>query len=57
MGIIQCAEGCKFQLDGYCQLDKPSEVGSLKSDCPYYIPASFDYRNSLTEAFDTDKLQ
>ncbi len=55
MGIIQCAEQCKFQKDGYCSLDKCSTVSSVDCDCPYFI--SLDNRNSLFETPNPDKLQ
>ena len=56
MGIIQCSEKCKFQTDGYCNLEKCSTVGILDNKCPYYIPKLFDDRNSLTETSDTYKF-
>lgn len=54
MGIIQCAEYCKFQKDGYCSLDKCSTVNPENTDCPYFV--SLDNRKSLSETSDTDKF-
>lgn len=56
MGIIQCAENCKFQNDGYCELNKPSLVNSLTSACPYFIKKSLYKGNGIGEPSDTDKL-
>ncbi len=56
MGIIQCAESCKFQVDGYCVLDSLSAVNSTKNCCPYYLPALLDKRDGLPETFNTDNL-
>ena len=38
MGIIQCAENCKYQCDGYCTLNKCTAVNSLSGVCPYLQP-------------------
>ena len=54
MGIIQCAENCKFQKEGYCSLDKCSTVTYNNIDCPYFI--SLDNRNGLRETSDTDNF-
>ena len=56
MGIIQCAENCKYQKEGYCTLDKPSPVNSVLGGCPYYIKKSFDEGDCLGKPSDTDKL-
>ena len=55
MGIIQCAEYCKFQKDGYCSLDEYSTVNPTHSSRPYFI--SLDNRDSLSETTNPDKLQ
>lgn len=47
MGIIQCSEFCKYQKDGYCDLEKCSAVYPSDKDCPYFI--SLDDRNSLSQ--------
>lgn len=49
MGLIQCSESCRFQKDGYCQLEKCSTVNSYGNICPHFMPKLFDYRNCLTE--------
>lgn len=56
MGIIQCAEDCKYQNDGYCSLDKCSNINSLNNSCPYFIKRSLDKGNSLSEISNTDKF-
>ena len=56
MAVIQCAESCLYQQDGYCGLEKCSFVSDLNSNCPYFIPLS-DKRNSLSQTSDTNKLQ
>ncbi len=56
MGIIQCAENCKYQTDGYCNLDNCSTVNSLDNPCPYFISRSFNKADSLFQIGDTDKL-
>ena len=35
MGLIQCAENCKYQSDGYCTLNKCTVVNSVSGVCPY----------------------
>ncbi len=57
MAVIQCAEKCKFQNDGYCSLEKCSTVNSVNSSCPYFMPLSADNRDSLSQTSDTDKLK
>lgn len=47
MGIIQCAQDCKYQKDGYCYLDKCSVVASLDTDCPHFVQKSFDNTEGL----------
>ncbi len=56
MGLIQCSKQCKFQSDGYCQLEKCSTVNSVSNDCPYFIDLSLNDRNSLPEGSNTDQL-
>ncbi|MBO5019228.1 MAG: hypothetical protein J6D52_01050 [Clostridia bacterium] len=56
MGIIQCAENCRYQRDGYCDLDGISVVNSLSGGCPYYIENLLYNGNSLSKTSDTDKL-
>ncbi len=54
MGLIQCAESCKYQSDGYCSLNNPSVVNSVSGICPYLIPQLLNNRDSLAESSDTD---
>lgn len=56
MGIIQCAEDCKYQLDGYCRLDKCTTVNSVTKNCPYFIKCSADKCDRFTKLSDTDKF-
>lgn len=56
MGIIQCAEKCAYQKDGYCTLDGISVVNSLEGDCPYLLPKLFYNGYSLGKTADTDKF-
>lgn len=54
MWIIQCAEDCKFQKEGYCSLDRCSTVNPENKGCPYKV--SPNNSNSIFETSDTDKL-
>ena len=56
MGIIQCAENCKYQNDGYCGLDKCSNINSLNNPCPYFVKRLLDKCDSLSEISDSNKL-
>ncbi|MEE1161835.1 MAG: hypothetical protein U0K70_07245 [Acutalibacteraceae bacterium] len=56
MGVIWCAENCKYQADGYCQLNNCGTVNSLKGVCPYFTEKSLDKGDSLGKASDTNKL-
>ena len=52
--IIQCAENCRFQNDGYCSLETLSKVNSSSGGCPHYISASFDKVGGLLQTADSD---
>ncbi len=56
MGIIQCSEGCKYQLDGYCTLEKTGTVSTINRACPYYKERSTDNRDCLAETSYSHKL-
>lgn len=56
MAIIQCSEKCKFQIDGYCQLEKFSTVNSITDDCPYFTVISLNDRDRLSQRSDSYKL-
>ena len=56
MGIIQCAEECKYQIDGYCYLENCSTVASVEGDCPHFEPKSFDNANGLFKTGGSYKL-
>ena len=56
MGIIQCADLCAFQIDGYCALEKCSTPKLFESDCPYYVPKSLYNFDSLSQTANSNKL-
>lgn len=56
MGIIQCAEDCKYQEEGYCNLNKCTSVNSINKSCPYFTERLADNSNGITKTPDTDKL-
>lgn len=56
MNLIQCSEICKYQIDGYCSLEKCGLVSSTEYDCPYFVELSLDKRNSFSQTANTDKL-
>lgn len=56
LGLIQCAENCKYQIDGYCALEICSNINSPESDCPYYLSRSTDSLNSLSQSGNTDEF-
>lgn len=56
MRIIQCAENCRFQADGYCSLESCTSINSTDHICPYYIPKISDSGYGLLKIADTDKL-
>ncbi len=56
MGLIQCSEECHFQTDGYCNLNKFTQVNSIYNDCPHFIPRLLNDRYCLPETYHTDKL-
>ena len=56
MGLIQCAEDCKYQLDGYCNLEICGSVNSPYHICPYYLPRLTNVGKSLSECRNPDKL-
>lgn len=56
MGIIQCADECAFQVDGYCSLEKCSAPNLFENACPYFVPKSFNKIDGLRKASDTDKF-
>ena len=56
LGVIWCAENCKYQTDGYCQLNKCGTVNTLSGICPYYTEKSFDKCDRLGETPNAYKL-
>lgn len=42
MSMIRCEHPCKYQKEGYCELDRAvSAVSAISyvNDCIYYVPA------------------
>lgn len=56
MGIIECAEKCLYQKEGYCCLETLCTVNTCKGGCPHFLPISLNDGNGLTETSHTDKL-
>ena len=56
MKMIQCAFDCKFQKDGYCELDKISVVNSISKACPHYKRKSDNKAEGFTEIFYPDNF-
>ena len=56
MGLIQCAENCKYQIDGYCNLEICGNVNSPQHVCPYYLPRLTNISESLSESRNSNKL-
>ncbi len=56
MKIIQCAEACRFQSEGYCSLESCTNINSVKHSCPYYMPKLSEGGNGLLEITNADKL-
>ncbi len=54
MSIIQCAENCKHQKEGYCHLDKISVITNSTGGCPHFLAKSGG--NRLFETTNTDKI-
>ncbi|MFQ8953194.1 MAG: hypothetical protein ACLR56_09420 [Oscillospiraceae bacterium] len=48
MGLIQCAENCKYQSDGYCTLNKCTVVNSVSGVCPYLSRPETDKNGGST---------
>ena len=56
MGIIQFAENCKYQTDGYCELNRCTIVNSIDTACPHFIEKLSNKSDSLAKACNADKL-
>ena len=56
MGIIQCAEKCGHQLDGYCQLEKCTTINSPSGPCPYFLPLSLDKFKGISQTTTTNNF-
>lgn len=54
LGIIQCAEDCEYQYDGYCTLETYTTVNSVNKVCPYLLKKSADNGNGINKAFRSD---
>ncbi len=53
MGIIECAQNCKYQKDGYCLLETFGKVNTSDGGCPHFLPL-LDNGNCLTETSYSD---
>ncbi len=53
--MIPCAENCRYQKDGACELTKCTVVNSVKGVCPYFLERSADLFDRVTETFDADQ--
>lgn len=56
MKIIQCAENCRYQNDGYCSLENCGSVNTTEHPCPYYIQKPLNSSDGLLKIADTDKF-
>lgn len=56
MNLIQCAENCKYQKDGYCNLEICCNINSPDNDCPYFVSSLFNESERLSQSADTNKL-
>ena len=56
LGVIWCAENCKYQADGYCHLNNCGTVNSLSGVCPYFTEKSLDKGDRIRQTPDADKL-
>lgn len=56
LGVIWCAENCKYQSDGYCQLNNCGTVNSLSGVCPHFTEKSLDKGDGLGKTSYTDEL-
>ena len=56
MGIIQCAEPCEHQNDGYCELNCCGAVCSLKNGCPYFKEKSSDQADRVAQPLNANQL-
>lgn len=58
MSIIQCANQCKHQKDGYCQLDKISVITNSLGGCPHFLAKSGSnslFKTANTKEFDGER--
>ncbi len=56
MKIIQCAEICRFQSEGYCSLESCTNINSTKHPCPHFIPKLAQGGDGLLQITDADKF-
>lgn len=49
MNIIPCSLHCKFQKEGYCNLDHTTKVNSISERCAYYVDRREETLEALTE--------
>ena len=61
LSLIPCKEPCKYQVDGYCELNEISRITAQKiSGCQYFQPRSIgsnpliDHSESLRQSADAE---
>lgn len=52
MSFIFCSLECKYQIEGYCELNNVTTINSVSETCPYRILP--DNSNSLGKISNTD---
>lgn len=55
MNLIPCDADCKHQNEGYCCLDKASQVTNTQGGCAYYEGSK--RKTSLSDSKDSAVLQ
>lgn len=56
MNIVLCAKNCKYQKDGYCNINLPSSViNSNKSECLYFKNKNHNNVESTSHLLDNIK--
>lgn len=54
--MINCAEKCKHQTDGYCNLSGNMTVTNLNGKCPHFEKESIDKVNCFVYGSDINKV-
>lgn len=62
MNMLPCAQLCRHQKDGYCQLKGTPQIQHLSCACPYFVsvkdavPLPQNRLNGLRETADSDQV-